>query len=95
MCPRDTPGTRCVSHRSQWRGPPLRARSDPNERTVNTWHSRRSSERPRKWPGGCDEEETKQRSEPRSPQEHAMMFAFVMALVGVAVLGTMNLVAAR
>jgi hypothetical protein len=31
----------------------------------------------------------------RSPQEHAMMFAFVMALVGVAVLGTMNLVAAR
>jgi hypothetical protein len=28
-------------------------------------------------------------------REHAMMIAFVMAIVGIAVLGTLNLVAAR
>jgi hypothetical protein len=48
-----------------------------------------------RWPGGCDGEETKQRSEPRSKREHAMMIAFVMAIAGVAVLGTLNLIAAR
>jgi|UPI0003241E2A hypothetical protein len=31
---------------------------------------------------------------PAGPKELAMMFAFVIALFGVAVLGTMNLVAA-
>lgn len=30
-----------------------------------------------------------------SQPEHAMMIAFVMAVVGIAVLGTLNLVAAR
>jgi hypothetical protein len=49
----------------------------------------------RTWPGGCDEDETKQRRKPRSPREHAMMIAFVMAIAGIAVLGTLNLVAAR
>ena len=36
-----------------------------------------------------------ERSEPRSQREHAMMIAFVMAIAGIAVLGTLNLVAAR
>jgi len=49
----------------------------------------------RGWRGGCDGEGSKQRSEPRSPREHAMMIAFVMAVAGIAVLGTMNLVAAH
>jgi hypothetical protein len=41
------------------------------------------------------ERERSKRSEPRSQREPAMMIAFVMAVAGVAVLGTLNLVAAR
>jgi hypothetical protein len=41
------------------------------------------------------ERERSERSEPRSQREHAMMIAFVMAIAGIAVLGTLNLVAAR
>jgi hypothetical protein len=55
----------------------------------------RSRRGPARWPGGCDGEGTKQRSEPRTKAEHAMMIAFVMAIVGITVLGTLNLVAAR
>jgi hypothetical protein len=39
--------------------------------------------------------ETRSRLETRSEKEHAMMFAFALALVGVVVLGSLNLAAAR
>ncbi len=39
--------------------------------------------------------ETRSRPETRSEKEHAMMFAFALALVGVVVLGSLNLAAAR
>jgi hypothetical protein len=41
------------------------------------------------------ERERSTAAKPRSPREHAMMIAFVMAIVGVAVLGSLNLIAAR
>jgi hypothetical protein len=47
------------------------------------------------WPGGCDGEGSKQAQRTSKATESAMMLAFVMAVVGVAVLGTLNLVAAR
>ncbi len=40
-------------------------------------------------------ETTSPSPETRSEKEHAMMFAFALALVGVAVLGSLNLAAAR
>jgi hypothetical protein len=39
----------------------------------------------------CDEED----ADGASTRSHTMMFAFVMAVAGVAVLGTLNLLAAR
>jgi hypothetical protein len=43
------------------------------------------------WPAACDEERA--RSENR--KEHVMMFAFALALVGVVVLGSLNVIAAH
>jgi hypothetical protein len=54
----------------------------------------------RRWPPACDgerssDEEAQHRIEPAAKKEHAMMFAFALALVGVAVLGSLELAATR
>ena len=53
------------------------------------------------WPAACSST-GREGGEPKAVfdhrstrKEHAMMFAFVLAALGVAVLGTLNLVAAR
>jgi hypothetical protein len=70
-----------------------RARSPVTLRAAEGFRAARPSSGG--WPGRCDGEETKQAQRTSQPREHAMMIAFVMAVVGIAVLGTMNLVAAR
>lgn len=69
--------------------------------TWKAWRSALAARRPAGWPRACDVERAKGRSEraaahaAKSPREHAMMFAFALAIVGVAVLAAMNHAAAR
>ena len=70
------------------------ARSPVTLRDGRVFRAR--SARPRRWPGGCDGRDRSERKRNLEAQrEHAMMIAFVMAVAGIAVLGTLNLVAAR
>jgi hypothetical protein len=49
------------------------------------------------WPRSCDEEGAREAARPRtrSRKEPVMMFAFALALVGVVVLGSLDIIAAR
>jgi hypothetical protein len=44
---------------------------------------------------GIEKWETQHRSKPAAPKEHVMMFALALAIVGIAVLGSLELAAAR
>ena len=59
---------------------------------------RRGRDSARRWPRACDEERVREAAggkgnEPSSPQEHAMMIAFALAIVGAMVLASIEIAA--